>query len=166
MRDQAKGSIFLPARRVFRGPGVVTVSTSRSWSRCLRPQLFRDADRPCAVNSDIGDDAAGRRYPAKQKVSGTPTASMRINARPAVRISPFRLHFLCLLMMAVAPKARATLEAIVVEGDHDDLRRRIELRRQQRRESDGPETTMATSIGRRFAGQHAAFEPVGRMSLR
>jgi len=37
-----------------------------------------------------GDD-----FLAKQKVSGTPTASMRYPREAAVSDSPFRLHFLC-----------------------------------------------------------------------
>jgi hypothetical protein len=44
------------------------------------------------------------------------------------------------LIVVVAPKRARDLETLVVEVNHDDLRGRVELRRQQSRQSDGART--------------------------
>ena len=57
------------------------------------------------------------------------------------------------------------LQAVVVEIDHDDFGRRIELRREQRGEADRPRPDDRDArSGRDLAVQHAAFE-AGRQNV-
>ena len=73
------------------------------------------------------------------KVAGTPTASIAVSTpRPPVSfITASTALPSAALTVAVAPKRLRDLQAVVVEIDHDDLGRRVELRRQQGGKPDG-----------------------------
>ena len=99
------------------------------------------------------------------KVAGTPTASIAVSTpRPPVRF---------MTASAAAPSAAlidcrraktlGDVEAIIVEIDHDDLSGRIELRRQQRRETDRAGTDDRDAAARLdLTVEHAAFEAGGQ----
>jgi hypothetical protein len=69
-----------------------------------------------------------------------PTASIAVSTPrlPVIFMTASTALPSVLLMVAVAPKRLAISRRIVVEIDHDDLGRRIELRGEQRGEADRP----------------------------
>ena len=60
-------------------------------------------------------------------------------------------------------EAFCDFQAVVIQVDHDDLGRRVELRRQQRRQADRPRTDDGDGAARlHLAVEHAAFEARGQ----
>ena len=101
------------------------------------------------------------------KVAGMPTASIAASTPrpPVIRITFSAALPSLLLTVAVAPKRLAIFKPVIVEIDHDDLGRRIELGRQQRRETDRSRADDRNGVaGLNFAVEHAAFEP-GRQDI-
>ena len=147
--------------------GVVTVSTSRVVSVMLCDQSRLEVQlHGLAVHAHVGDASAGR-HDGLADVEGRRDAhglDGHVDAGAAREVHDL-LHRLAVATRStvrVAPRLPATCRRFVVEVDHDDLGRRVELRRQQRGQADGPGAHDGHRVARlHLAVQHAALEAGG-----
>ena len=130
-----------PERTVLSSIGVLTVSTRRVVIVMLRSHsvLQMQVDLGCRARRRSRWCRPARRSPGRARRSPAcrpPRSRRRRRAAGQLHDLLRRPRRRLLLISRVAPNVLRHLEPVVVEVDHDDLRRRIELRGQQRREAD------------------------------
>ena len=149
--------------------GVLTVSTSRVvmvMLRSHRRSRWRSTFVPCTPILAMVPPGATI-FSQSSKVAGMPTASMAVSTPcpPVIFMTVSTALPSALLQRGRGAETLRHFKAIVVEIDHDDLGRRVELGGEQRREPDRPRTDDRHGAARlHLAVEHAALE-AGRQDV-